>query len=462
MKKLFYWFALAIALLLLPVDGFPWGIDQLREFGARPVNFILLFVFALEIVSLDFGKGIWPDKRLIALGKWLLVLFSLNLIVVVVDLPFSHDSPLAFREPLTAWFFQYLMALWMFMSFLLWIKIISRLKLLGAGYRPFVALLAVAALVNVLLFGNDIVRLFTSGNLVSDSIGNVLELFRGEYKLRPSGLSTEPSLFGAWVVFIWPLLIFHDRSRVSSARLSYCAVSTGALVILAGIASGALTFIIPFIAQGAIYFAFRMRRQGGFISKPFFFFVIAAPIAAFTLSPYFERIDELTGPSLDPSSMARLGSTVDSLNAIVHNPMFGIGIGQFSYYYAQYAPNFALDNPEVQLWAFGETDYRASTFNMITRIGAEVGLPGALLFCVIVFLIFSRLWALARSERFSNSLTIGIFLASIGGFAFWLTQDQFGYQPAIMVFAISNYYWYTKRSEIWQQIRRADRRLRSR
>lgn len=47
-----------LILILMPVDSFTVGADLLREFGARPVNFILAFLFSAFLLKrIGFNKG---------------------------------------------------------------------------------------------------------------------------------------------------------------------------------------------------------------------------------------------------------------------------------------------------------------------------------------------------------------------------------------------------------------------
>ena len=52
----------------------------------------------------------------------------------------------------------------------------------------------------------------------------------------------------------------------------------------------------------------------------------------------------------------------------VDNLIAGVGIGQFTYAYSQYVPDWALAIPEVQAYISGDIDRRINAFNLILRI----------------------------------------------------------------------------------------------
>jgi hypothetical protein len=139
------------------------------------------------------------------------------------------------------------------------------------------------------------------------------------------------------------------------------------------------------------------------------------------------------------STTVRLGSTLTSLNAIVDNFLVGIGLGQFSYYYSQYVPDIALASHEVQAFVAGNIEHRASTFNLFTRVAVETGFINGMIFLSFVFVIFKRVFLFIKNNGYKFGFNVSVFLSMVGGVGFWLTQDQFGYQPALFSLAMGIY-----------------------
>ena len=131
------------------------------------------------------------------------------------------------------------------------------------------------------------------------------------------------------------------------------------------------------------------------------------------------------------SSMTRLGSAFAAYNMFVDNLIAGVGIGQFTYAYSQYVPDWALASPEVQAFISGDIDRRINAFNLFLRIGAEIGLFAFLIFCYFIFRILRRIYCLAKNAQNDRLWWIGILASCIGGLSYFFQQDLLSYQPAI-------------------------------
>jgi len=132
------------------------------------------------------------------------------------------------------------------------------------------------------------------------------------------------------------------------------------------------------------------------------------------------------------SNVARVGSTITALRVAVAHPIIGVGIGQLKYFFGQYAPDFALASDEVAGYAAGIAEYRASSFNLFARFFCEFGFAIGIAF---TYIVLRPIVSAVRGSGGSEFLPYSI-LAAIGGAGFWLSQDQYGYQPAILSLAI--------------------------
>jgi len=102
------------------------------------------------------------------------------------------------------------------------------------------------------------------------------------------------------------------------------------------------------------------------------------------------------------------------------------------YYFSAYAPDFALASDEIVTYAAGLSDYRASSFNLFVRFLCEFGFVAGLFFSYLVMQPILR----ALRIRGDNGFVLYATLSAVGGVGFWLSQDQYGYQPAILSLAI--------------------------
>jgi len=203
----------------------------------------------------------------------------------------------------------------------------------------------------------------------------VLHFFRGSFKMRAAGLATEPSLWGSWVVFIWPLLFFVDPNR-SFFNFYYKFIAI--VLIILGFISNSRTFMVLFLMQTIIIVGFlllqRKNSTKNIINKLVMIAIVVFILITIIDSHIYRRMLSIFNVGTELSTTVRLGSTLTSINAIIDNFLFGIGLGQFSYYYSQYVPSFALDSIEVQNFIAGNIEHRASTFNLFTRVTVETGI----------------------------------------------------------------------------------------
>jgi hypothetical protein len=162
--------------------------------------------------------------------------------------------------------------------------------------------------------------------------------------------------------------------------------------------------------------------------------VIVSFFALSVLAAFAATLSTLTEDS--GSNISRIGSTVTGVRVSFAYPFFGVGIGQFKYFFGAYAPDFALSNSEILTHSAGLSDYRASTFNLFVRFFCEFGFPIGLWFS---FLVLRPIMSAVRLRNGGDYLLFGT-LAAIGGFGFWLSQEQYGYQPGILSLAILSHF----------------------
>ncbi|HUN74984.1 MAG TPA: O-antigen ligase family protein [Steroidobacteraceae bacterium] len=407
-------FLLFVLFTTLVVDSFGPGIEILREFGARPVNF-LLAAAVCAICLLDFGKWRGVSLRLWRTLFIACVLLCVSLLNLWIAL--TRSGPDA-ATVASAWIRQFLMLAWGVTSYFTWKRLLS-----SVGEQSYARLLAASAVLPLLAFMLEYAD--PSGVMKS-----ILDPFRVKGDLRPSGFSNEPSTYTAWVTFIWPIVLF-IAARGRTARGRVLAALLAIVLAVSAYLSNARTGIVIFILQVAFFGYTKLRQQhafGGVIRA----LIVASLCLAVSLIVVWDRLMSLTDMSPNSSEVARFGYTVAGFDLFLDYPWVGTGIGQFSYFFGQYVPAFAMGSAEVASYAFGLGKYRASTFNLFVRLLTEFGLPMALLLGGVILRPIVRA---ARSVG-SSPFLLYAALSAIGGVGFWLSQDQYGYQPAILSLAV--------------------------
>jgi len=404
----------------LIIDGYPPGVAALREFGARPTNYLLVLAL-LFLIARQLLSGV----RVSFTRRELFVVIVVGLGIPTFNLPIAillqPDTPT--DGLILDWCKQFAMLLWGLTSYQIW-----RLLLRSISAQQLGGLMCFAALVPLGGFFGDL-----SG---STDIQSVLGTFRIKEFSRPSGFATEPSLFASWCAFMWPLaLLCASYGRGVAAR------TFGMIVFIAICVSAYLcharTIAVIIILQIIYYGIWVLRRTNGVRRLRALLVLLIFAIA--TLAAFAASLSTL-GDSEMGSNIVRIGSTVTGVRVSLGHPFFGVGIGQLKYFFGEYAPDFALASGEILSYSTGISDYRASSFNLFVRFCCEFGLVVGFAFSIFVL----RPIISAARLRSTDTAILYATLSGIGGVGFWLSQDQYGYQPGILSLAILGHFLATR------------------
>jgi len=112
-------------------------------------------------------------------------------------------------------------------------------------------------------------------------------------------------------------------------------------------------------------------------------------------SHYGTRLVGIFNPSVDPldlgSAAARKELLKESIQITATHPLFGIGPGNFA--------------SETRLWHV--------THNTYTQLSAETGLPGLILFLLILRQVFRNLKDIRKTERFRTDPVVRTFTGAL-------------------------------------------------
>lgn len=390
------------------IDGLPAGAAVLREFGARPTNFLLL----LAIVTLAMRVKLRRGGLAVRLShSWP---FVFVLAVPLVNLPIALWQAGSNTGVISDWTKQYLMLFWGIASYYTWRAILARLT-----WTRYASLMTWACLLPVVFFFLEYVD--TSG-----VVRAILSIFRIKRDARFSSFATEPSIYGAWVAFAWPLVLYTARSaRIPLARFAAAALIP--LMAASAYLSKDRTFAVIVLLQFlyATYWALTKRQSWG---KRIRYLLAALFVTVAGSLALAARFLTLINFDSEASNVARVAYTIAGINVCLAHPLIGVGIGQFGNFFAQYVPQFALHIGEVDRYFLGVAQYRASTFNLFVRLCCEFGVPLGLALSALILRPLQRAVRLATSEP----QLFHAALSAAGGVAFWLSQDQYAYQPAIL------------------------------
>lgn len=407
-----------VLLMLMPIDSFAPGAALLREFGGRPFNLILM---AAIVVSALIRPREWFNYRwerteiipyaLIFTGLSISTVFFLVTEIRHIGVVTSQRSPL----------YSFISQLSVFLTAILFILFLRRLLelrshtllvdlpkfLLWVSGFHLIFFFAQFLLIN----GIDIVPLTVVLNWIRIDAGT----------MRPFGLMSEPSYWGAFVAYVWPVLFFcfddGSLARKVSRTIAIFLIGTALFI-------GARTLIgIVFVQALILVLSSRINN----LVKLFLLIACTAGglLGLLLSTDIFAVSDNL-------SSAMRLGSTLLAVNVAGSYGLFGVGVGQFHYYFTpEFAPGFLLLSSEAGNIFDDVSDFRASTFNFYVRLVVELGVVGMAGYLLLIIRAGRNILQLHQLH-----VRRGLGLAYVGALAFWLTQDSFFYSPALFFIAL--------------------------
>jgi hypothetical protein len=406
------WRSNGLLFAYLVIDGYPAGATTLREFGARPANFLLALAFFLLVSQqlLSARPARLTRRDVLIAVVVLLGIPSINLPVALILQPDTAAVNL-----ILDWCKQFGMLLWGLISFQIWRRLLRSVL-----PEQLAGLICLGSIIPLIAFFGDL-----SG---SAAIQGILGIFRTKEFSRPSGLATEPSLYASWCAFVWPLVLFHGiHARDLSARIFGMILFL--IICASAYLSNARTIAVIIILQISYYGLWTMRRTSGV--RRLRALVVLVVFATGIVAVFAASLSSL-GDAEMGSNISRIGSTVTAVRVSVAYPIFGVGIGQLKYFFGAYAPDFALASEEILSYATGLSEYRASAFNLFVRLVCEFGFVVG---CAFSFFVLRPIIVASRLHT-SNPAVLYATLSAIGGVGFWLSQDQYGYQPGILSLAI--------------------------
>jgi O-antigen ligase len=226
-------------------------------------------------------------------------------------------------------------------------------------------------------------------------------------------------------------------SYVLTSKSNYRYIPT-LLVLQLTFFSGSRTALIVITLQFVIFLSYLYKYYGykeRILSLLKYSFVIFFSLGIFAGIKFHKAIEEKV-ESLDfigniksnVSNRSRLGIQYTSLLIFAKNPVFGVGFGQQAYVARALYPGWVKNN-NYEFEIFYNNQWEKSFppgYNLYTRLLAEVGIVGFLIF---VYLQILMLKEARRLSKFQNKdfqiLGIILFVSTIGLFINWMQIDTF-------------------------------------
>jgi O-antigen ligase len=222
----------------------------------------------------------------------------------------------------------------------------------------------------------------------------------------------------------------------------FLPIIIGVICLISGLISGSRTFLLIFLFQLALAIFLIIRNSHlkfRILSVTVGIFFLSATIFGGNYEYYLSQISSIFDIENSYSTMTRLGIAYAAFNMFIDNWISGVGIGQFTYHFAKYVPDWALFSPEVQAYISGDIEHRINAFNLFLRVGSEMGFIAFFSFVYFIFKLLKSALFLIENNKNEKLWSIGILISSIGGLSYWMQQDLFSYQPGIFSIALILY-----------------------
>ena len=250
---------------------------------------------------------------------------------------------------------------------------------------------------------------------------------------RVSSISYEPPFLAIYLITIAGWMF----SYILTNKSYYRYIPT-LLVLLLTFFSGSRTALIVVTFQFVIFLSYLYKYYGykeRILSLLKYSFVIFFSFGIFAgikfhkaIEEKVESLDFLGNIKSNVSNRSRLGIQYTSLIVFTKNPIFGVGFGQQAFVARSLYPGWVKkDNYEFKIFYSNQREKSFPPgYNLYTRLLAEIGIVGFLIFAYLQILILKEA---RRLSKFQNKdfqiLGIILLITTIGLFINWMQIDTF-------------------------------------
>ncbi|UYW00962.1 oligosaccharide repeat unit polymerase [Flavobacterium agricola] len=251
---------------------------------------------------------------------------------------------------------------------------------------------------------------------------------------RISSVSQEPPFLAIYLITIASWMF----SYIITSKSKFRFLPTIAIIVLTFF-SGSRTALAIVSIQFIIFIYFLYSIFGYkkliFNSFKIAFFCLAIGFVIFG-SKFYDAINEkvkslnfVENMTSSISNKSRFGMQYTSLLVFSENPILGVGLGQQAFVAKDKYPDWATeDNYEFEHYYLNENNTSfPPSFNLYTRILAELGIIGFIIFVYLEFLIIKNTLTLLKKDNtfLGKVLAINLLISFIGLFINWLQFDSF-------------------------------------
>lgn len=269
-----------------------------------------------------------------------------------------------------------------------------------------------------------------------------------EVSLHPEGrissISYEPPFLAIYLISISGWMFSYILTSKKWTKF-LPAITVLTLTYFSGSRAGLIVIFFQVIIFGVFLYKdirFKAYIKNGAIGFAVIFAVLLVfngPKVIKSVSDKIESLDFKNNLTKSVSNQSRFGIQYASLQVFKENPIIGVGFGQQAYHNRIHYPGWATkNNYEFKLYYKNkkETTFPPG-YNLYTRLLAETGLVGFILFVTLLYSsIKETLILMKKAQNEEKILTIIILITLVGLFINWLQIDTFRMYCVWLSFAI--------------------------
>lgn len=435
LKKIYVLFFL-LGIFFIPFNEFD-GVSFLGEYQNEAATYFFLFGFFLVCIDNFVEKKIILPVRSIYF-KIILLFLGWIFLSALLNYPSISESYFKQTAGISRFFRQLISFLLSSVIFTVFFWNVIRIYPLK---RIFSVIRAVMwwSLVFVFIYGFIEILIVVFGIYQLMPILSAFDIFPFvNTKLDPGGrvssISYEVPALGNYLIMVAPWMF----SYILTSKQTYMRFLPVSMVLILMFFSGSRTALINVTIQLLIFLILLLRRRKIRV-KIAKILTYTSPVLLILLVMNIGKISEIITQKADSlnfsknltqsvSNKTRFGMQYASLKVFIDHPVFGVGLGQETYHKRKHYPEWATkDNFEFDLF-FENEDVKSfpSGYNIYTRLLAETGVVGFMIFIGLISLAIFDSFFYYRALRNSNRLiALTVFISLIGLSFNWLQTDFF-------------------------------------
>lgn len=407
----------------------------LGEYKREAAALFFFSGFVFWLVEVLFSKKLtFPSKSLIAYCLFIFVGWCL--LASLLNYTGMAQSNFKYTSGIERFFKQYFSLLLSFIAlFFFFVQVLKKMPLQKAFFMVRKAFLA--SLLFVFIFG-----LIEYGVTVY-GIGSFRTIMKGldflpfvyvNYHVdRISSVTFEPPFLAIYLITVAGFMFSYILTEKSKLKFIPLAMVLF-LAFISGSRTATAAVLVQFLFFCVYFFKHKKFQHYVVYTLPVVIVVLSA-LFIYTNGSVFNEVykraeslnfkDNLTE---NVSNKSRFGMQYASLRVFQDNPIIGVGFGQQAYHNRYYYPPWATtNNYEFKLWYNNPNEPSFPPgYNLYTRLLAEVGAVGLLLFLLLLGILFYKSYKIYNLENDIHKIIGFSLLITFLGFTFnWLQTDSF-------------------------------------